>query len=491
MTRLGGGRAPRSARRLCLGGFVGIGIMLGTLLGAAPAASAHPLGNFTVNVYGGVIVRTDQVLVDYVVDLAEIPAYQARGAIDVDGDGTVATEEAGAWRDERCGALAGGVQLSLDGRRVRLASTRAAISFPAGAGGLSTLRLECRLEAALAQPIAGPTTLSYVDANYAGRLGWREVTAAGDGVTLLSADVPSVSVSDRLRSYPRDALSPGILEATLRARGGGPRLASLPGPGQDSAAAAAPGRDAGILAALAGRPDASPLLIGLMVIVAIGVGALHALGPGHGKALIGAALVAGRASVRQAVAIGGAVSVMHTTSVLGLGLLVVTAERVLPPERVYPWLGLASGLAALALGSWLLVGRLHATGWRRSGGHDRGGAAGHDHPHPHGAHDHGVLSRPGLVALAFSGGILPSPSALVVLLTSISLGRTWLGLVLIAAFSAGLAASLIGVGLLAVRAKASAARRLPRRVMAWAPVASAAAIAVIGVGLTARGLLQI
>jgi ABC-type nickel/cobalt efflux system permease component RcnA len=228
-----------------------------------------------------------------------------------------------------------------------------------------------------------------------------------------------------------------------------------------------------------------------MVIVAIGVGALHALGPGHGKALIGAALVAGRASVRQAVAIGGAVSVMHTTSVLGLGLLVVTAERVLPPERVYPWLGLASGLAALALGSWLLVGRLHATGWRRSGGHDRGGAAGHDHPHPHGAHDHGVLSRPGLVALAFSGGILPSPSALVVLLTSISLGRTWLGLVLIAAFSAGLAASLIGVGLLAVRAKASAARRLPRRVMAWAPVASAAAIAVIGVGLTARGLLQI
>jgi ABC-type nickel/cobalt efflux system permease component RcnA len=95
------------------------------------------------------------------------------------------------------------------------------------------------------------------------------------------------------------------------------------------------------------------------------------------------------------------------------------------------------------------------------------------------------------VALAVSGGILPSPSALVVLLTSISLGRTALGLVLIGAFSAGLAASLIGVGALAVRARQTAVRRLPERVVTWAPVASAAAIAVIGVGLTARGLLQL
>ena len=180
---------------------------------------------------------------------------------------------------------------------------------------------------------------------------------------------------------------------------------------------------------------------------------------------------------------GTAVSVMHTASVLGLGLLVVSAERVLPPERVYPWLGLGSGLVALGLGSWLLVSRLHAAGWRRATHQRHGHEHAHDDPPP--------LGHRGLVALAFSGGILPSPSALVVLLTSISLGRTALGLVLIAAFSAGLAASLIGVGALAVRARASASRRLPQRVMTWAPVASAAAIAAIGVVLTTRGLTQL
>jgi len=180
---------------------------------------------------------------------------------------------------------------------------------------------------------------------------------------------------------------------------------------------------------------------------------------------------------------------MHTASVLALGLLVVSAERVLPPERIYPWLGLASGLVALALGSWLLISRLHAAG--RLGAktpepHEHG-----SHAHPHAHEDETPLSRRGLAALAVSGGILPSPSALVVLLTSISLGRTILGLVLIAAFSAGLATSLIGVGALAVRARASASRRLPQRVMTWAPVASAAVIAVIGVVLTTRGLIQL
>jgi nickel/cobalt exporter len=215
----------------------------------------------------------------------------------------------------------------------------------------------------------------------------------------------------------------------------------------------------------------------LMIAAAVGVGAIHALGPGHGKSLIGAYLIGADGTLRHAAAVGAAVSVMHTASVLGLGLLVLSAERLFAPERVYPWLGLASGLVALGLGAALLVSRIHALSEGRHG---------HDHPHPD-----RPLSRRGLVALAFAGGILPSPSALVVLLGSVAIGRAALGLVLIAAFSAGLAASLVAVGVLAIRARHVAAGRLPVGLMRLAPVVSAGCIALLGLALTGRGLLQI
>jgi ABC-type nickel/cobalt efflux system permease component RcnA len=234
----------------------------------------------------------------------------------------------------------------------------------------------------------------------------------------------------------------------------------------------------GLLAGFAARPDLSVGLIALMIGAAIAVGAIHALGPGHGKSLIGAYLLGSGGTLRQAAAVGVAVSVMHTASVLGLGLLVLSAERVLAPERVYPWLGLASGLVALGLGAALLVSRIHALSERRRHGHD--------HPHVH-----RPLSRKGLIALAFAGGILPSPSALVALLGSVSIGRTALGLVLIAGFSVGLAVSLVAVGALAIRARHVATGRLPARLMRLAPVVSAGCIALVGLALTARGFLEI
>ena len=233
----------------------------------------------------------------------------------------------------------------------------------------------------------------------------------------------------------------------------------------------------GFLAGFAARPDLSAGLIAAMIAAAVGVGAIHALGPGHGKSLIGAYLIGADGTLRQAAAVGAAVSVMHTASVLGLGLLVLSAERVFAPERVYPWLGLASGLVALGLGAALLVSRIHPLSE---------GLHGHDHPHPD-----RPLSRRGLVALAFAGGILPSPSALVVLLGSVAIGRAALGLVLIAAFSAGLAASLVAVGVLAIRARHVATGRLPAGLMRLAPLVSAACIALVGLALTGRGLLQI
>lgn len=181
--------------------------------------------------------------------------------------------------------------------------------------------------------------------------------------------------------------------------------------------------------------------------------------------------------MRQAVLVGVAVSVMHTASVLALGVLVLTAESLLAPERVYPWLGLASGLVAVGLGTTLLISRIHAMSAEPHG---------HDHRHPA-----RPLSRNGLMALAFAGGILPSPSALVLLLASVSLGRTTLGLVLIAAFSVGLAISLAGVGALVIRVRTLAEGRFSARAMRLAPVVSAGCITAVGLVLTVRGVLAL
>jgi nickel/cobalt transporter (NicO) family protein len=403
--------------------------------------------------------------------MAEIPTFQERGRIDADDDGSLSSEETAAYRGETCVGLEGGLHLVVDGTPARLTMGSSDLSLPVGQAGLRTLRLTCIFRADVV--LGGAThDVAFEDTNYPDRLGWREVTAAGDGATIVRADVPTASPSLRLTSYPKNVRPSNIRSATIAFRPGG---AALPARSEDEGVAQVSG---GLLADFASRPDLSAGLVALMIAVAIAVGAVHALGPGHGKSLIGAYLIGSGGTLRQAVAVGGAVSVMHTASVLGLGILVLSAERLFAPEHIYPWLGLASGLVALGLGATLLVSRLHALSERRRHGHD--------HPHPA-----RPLSRRGLIALAFAGGILPSPSALVVLLGSVSIGRTALGLALIAAFSVGLAASLVAVGAMAIRARHIATSRLPSGLMRLAPVVSASCIALAGVALTARGLVQI
>lgn len=201
---------------------------------------------------------------------------------------------------------------------------------------------------------------------------------------------------------------------------------------------------------------------------------------------------------------------MHTASVLSLGFVVLTVTEVFAPERVYPWLGLVSGLIAFALGAGLLLSRLG--GWS-----ERDPANLHDDPH-HGvdhmsthsdatdddraesnAHGHHhpapslfePMSRRSLTALAVAGGMLPSPTALVVLLAAVAVDRVAYGLALIGAFSIGLAAALVMVGIVALRARDVVARRMSGRTARLVPVLSAASIALLGFALTLRGFTQI
>jgi ABC-type nickel/cobalt efflux system permease component RcnA len=454
-------------------------------------ASAHPLGNFTVNRYAGIVMTPGEVRVDHVVDMAEIPTIQVTREIDTDADGILSDAERSAWAASTAHELAANLFLTVDGERIALEVVSAAVELGPGQGGLDVLRLESTFAAAVAD--AGE--LRFRDGNFADRVGWQEVTATGmDGTALVRSSVPARSVSDRLLAYPHDPLSSplDVREAAVTFEPG----AGAPVGGDGPASSGRPGATGGGFAELAA--GGSPMFLALLL--AFAFGALHALGPGHGKTLMAAYLVGAGGRARQAVAVGGAVAVMHTASVLALGVVVLGAKELFAPERVYPWLGLGSGLIAFGLGAALLVARLGAWGTRTDRVVD--GDPGHDvehEPHEHHGHSHphthpvpeGVLSRRGIAALAVAGGILPSPTALIVLLATLALDRLAYGLGLIAAFSLGLAAALVVVGLVALRARDAVYRRMSSRFARAVPVLSASAIAVVGLVLAMRGFAEI
>jgi nickel/cobalt transporter (NicO) family protein len=459
-------------------------VIAGVLLFPA-VAWAHPLGNFTINTSAGLVFSPGAVRIDYVVDMAEIPTVQVRPQLDGDGDGTITEAERSAYANATAPGLLSQLTLAVGGQPVALDVRSAQVSLLPGQGGLDILRLEATFTGALSSD-AG--SFSFADHNFDGRVGWHEVTAAGvDGTALSGSNVPATSVTDGLRTYPQDLLSSPLDVRTASARFA-PGVSVGGDVERPTGGVARPGVIGGAFADLVDRTG--PLML-LALLLAFGFGALHALGPGHGKTLMAAYLVGAGGRARQAVAVGGAVATMHTASVLGLGFLVLGATSVFAPERVYPWLGLGSGLIALGLGSVLLVSRLGA--WSAPAAHDHDHAAGHDHGHGEHTHSHdapadGVLSRKGLVALAVAGGILPSPTALVVLLASVAIHRVGYGLALIAAFSLGLATALVVVGILALRARDVVQRRMSHRTARLVPVMSASAIAVLGLVLTVNGV---
>ena len=470
-------------RALVLAGVVA------AVLSAPATAIAHPLGNFTVNRYAGIELTPDEVRIDYVLDLAEIPTVQVRPEIDADADGTVTDAERAAWAARTAPTLLANLTLTVDGRPVPLDVVSSSMRFRPGQGGLDILRLE----ATFAGPIASIGELSFADANFADRIGWAEVTAAGaDGTAVAGSSVPARSVSNALLSYPQDLLSSplDVHEATLSFHPGtsAPAAASTEAP----VSGARPDVTGGAFAGLVGRTG--PFML-VALLLAFGFGALHALGPGHGKTLMAAYLVGAGGRARHAVAVGGSVAVMHTASVLALGFVVLTLTEVFAPERVYPWLGLASGLIAFGLGASLLVARLGSWSGGRSDPehhhpHEGGSTVQHGHAHPHPVPSR-PLSRKSLTALAVAGGMLPSPTALVVLLAAVALDRIAYGLALIGAFSIGLAAALVVVGLIALRARDVVAGRMSGRTARLVPVLSAASIALLGLVLTFRGFVQI
>jgi nickel/cobalt transporter (NicO) family protein len=460
----------------------------------APAAIAHPLGNFTINHLSTVKISKDRVDVLYVLDQAEIPTTQERGK---------PREEIVRSKQEE---LRENLSLEVDGRRVSLRALEPKLSFPEGQAGLETTRLEQPLRAA----VSDAKRVELRDETFADRVGWKAIVAVPGEGTAVRSTAPSGDPTKGLRRYPQNLLDspldrrsasfsvePGDGTLVAPRAEGGKFVATRDSSGQGFAAVfedAAAGQ--GVLA--------------LLLLVAFGWGALHALSPGHGKAMVAAYLVGTRGNARQAVWLGVTVTITHTIGVFALGLVTLGLSQYILPEDLYPWLTLISGLMVVTIGAGVLRARFRWARARRAAAaaapastadhgpsgeaalHSHGhGDHGHHHHHHDHTHPHGetAVTRRSLIAMGAAAGLIPCPSALVVLLGAIAQHEVALGLLLIVAFSVGLAGTLTGLGLLVVYARRVLPRgRLTGRVATALPAASALAIVLVGCVLTARAV---
>lgn len=547
--------------------FAGL-VVTGTISMTPLPSLAHPMGNFSISHYAGIRVDQDAVEVQYLIDMAEIPTFQEiqENGIVPQADHPGLRE----YLARKAEALKEGVLLEFNGRPLALEAEPKELIFPPGAGGLPTMKLWVIYRAKLDGPVAsGMRYLRYLDGNFPDRAGWKEIVAKeGDGVVFVSSSAPDKDRSLQLSNYATDLLNspPQDLEARLafalvvpsreaatqeatagpnsietpsfataapktprstrtilttqaRETGGAPAV-TLPSPkvGRQTGAQPSTALEPIRLQANKQTTPRSAFtelvatkrlgfgIIMLTLAVALGLGALHALEPGHGKTVIAAYLVGSRGTARHALLLGLIVTVSHTAGVFLLGAVTLYASRYIVPEQLYPWLGVISGLIIAGLGFSLFLQRRRGSPkfhfHRHSHRHaEKHGEEPHSHEpeeklgHWHGRHrdpTDGVVSLRELLALGITGGIIPCPAALVVLLSALSLNRTGFGLFLIVAFSVGLAVVLIGIGLLMVYARhfMSRFRGNTPLITRWLPLTSSAVITVFGMAIAVEALLR-
>ena len=411
--------------------------MAAAVLLAPSSASAHPLGNFTVNRYAGIDVAGSSTYVRYALDLAEIPTYQLGAEVRAPGYAST---------------LARRLELTLDGRPAPLRVLERRVTQRPGAGGLKTLRLDVVYVAA-----GTGENVRFRDLAFPGRIGWREITvSARDGAQGRAVErAEHERESGRSRRIRRISCA---RRSTCRASRRVVEPGDEPGAAPTIDAAPAPEHESGGFEALIEQGDISAGVLLVSLLVAAFWGAAHALTPGHGKALVAAYLVGTKGTPRHAFLLGGTVTVAHTAGVFAIGIVTLALSQFILPEQLYPWLTLVSGLLVVAVGAAVLRQRLRSRGGHAHDDHHhhdhehRGHDHGHGHHHHHHHDDDGLTSK-GILGVGVAAGLLPCPSALVVLLSAIALHRVGLGLVLIIAFSVGLAATITGIGLVAVLAR--------------------------------------
>lgn len=444
-------------------------------------AQAHPTGRtLLVNLYAGLAFTPEQVRVTAVQNTAEIVTGQDRQAVDADHDGAVTDAERSRYAGTTCADFAKHFEVQVNGTQLRWTVVPGEYRYEHGSPGLPSARLTCDFAAPARLTVPGTVTVA--NRYRSDRTGWHELTAVGNGVNLADSPLPQHSVTDELRAYPpSDALTLDVRTATVRVEPGAP----LPAKSNPTDTNPQVDRE-GLLTASASWAEqkfqslaagrVTPLLVALAVLAAMLLGAGHAALPGHGKTVLAAYLAGRHGRTWDAVAIGGTVTISHTGAVLLTGVL-ISAGSQFAGESLLRYLGAGSGLLIIAVGLSMLVNAVsrrgtqtHDHGHGHDHGHDHGYGHGHGHPHAHdaGPHDDRRVGRLGLAGIGLAGGLVPSPSALVVLLASVSMGRAAFGILLVLAYGIGMAGTLTAAGLvlLAIQRRTTLAAGRPARVLA-------------------------
>jgi nickel/cobalt exporter len=522
-----------------------------TPLAARADTVASLLGNFTINQFCGLQLASTGVAVHYVVVFGQLPALRELHLADADGDGVTSQAERDAYIGKLAPGFAEGLAVRVDGVSVPLRATHWTSSLPTEQGGFS-LRIDVDFAGILpAAAIESPRTLEFANQNYAGRMGWHEIVVTpASGVQIFNTDAYSTSLtgglSEALRSVPAAGpldertvhLSFGDsapLDANLlsgRPGSGAPGVTSTPSASSGRAVVQSESewithRTRQLVDAMA-EPHVQPRVALLALLAALLLGAVHALSPGHGKTIVGAYLIGSRGTPRHALFLGLTVTITHTLGVFALGFATLYASRYVVPERLFPILSLISAALVLVMGIMLLIRRGRSA--RRAlaeahfaplstfqfvgsevtapGGtrrlifapassyvdsyvdvtmHSHGGGPMHSHLPP-GASGEKITWR-SLLTLGISGGLVPCPSAMVLLLAAVALNKTAYGMLLVVAFSIGLAITLTLVGLAFLYARNRFRR--PGAGNRWAhllPLASACTIMVLGIALSIGAL---
>lgn len=491
-------------------------------LSSSPAI-AHPLGNFSVNQYSRIELDPTAATLFYVLDLAELPTVADRPVLDADGNSVISAAEREAYLAVKMADVAPSLHLSIDGEELPLELGQTSLSLIEGQAGLETTRIEATFTADLPPDVTSTGELTYRNDYASDRQGWREIVALnGAGLRIDDGGALAADRTNALSVYPDDLLSSPLDERSLSF--GFSIVSGAPASSREVADSQP--SPLGIGDRLSEIVNGATLTTTSMVfalLAAAGWGALHALSPGHGKTVVGAYLVGSRGTPRHALFLGMTVTITHTAGVLALGLIILFASRTILPEQLYPWLSLISGLLVAAIGLAILRQRLlglpafdhhhdHRSAHGHTHEHDHGHhhdhahdhVRGHDHVHAHGSRTHGhlppgtngeTITWRGLLALGVSGGLLPCPSALLALLGAVAVGRAGFGVLVVIAFSLGLAATLTGVGLLFLFAGRFLERRAISgpwsRILRFAPAAAALAVTASGVLIVARAVTEL
>ena len=445
-------------------------------------ALAHPLGNFSINQYSKIEVEKSEVKLRSVLDMAEIPTFQQSQNIDTDKDGKLSEKELNAYTEKISPEYLSNLLLTVNGQKIELRPTSKNIVVKKGSGNLSTMKIVWDLVGDLPSAAGNYVyNFNFENKNYPERIGWNEIVVGRvSGVSVFNSTAFGSSITNELEAYPQQSLEAKLDERTAE-------FSATTGTVPPNAAAlenrdgheTAPVQKDGF-AELINVPEITPSIIIFGLLLAFGFGAMHAMSPGHGKAVVGAYLVGSRGTPKHAIFLGLTVTITHTLGVFALGFITLFASNYILPERIMPFLNFFSGLLVLFIGLTLFKNRLLATLGYQTGGHHNH-AYDHTHTHEDGEHSHGEygdqhhdgeeldhshddlththggsththlppenVTWRSLLALGISGGLLPCPSALVLMLSAISADRIGYGLVLTLVFSFGLAATLTGVGL--------------------------------------------